>query len=149
MVPGAREFLERLAGFGVRLYLASGTDHANVREEAALLGVSRYFGERIYGAQDDLKAFSKAILVQQILARTGGLRPDELLVFGDGYVEIEEVRKVGGIAVGVATSEPECLQIDGWKRPRLINAGADFIIPNYLERNDLFVRLFGISAIVT
>jgi len=99
--------------------------------------------------QDDLKAFSKAILVQQILARTGGLRPDELLVFGDGYVEIEEVRKVGGIAVGVATSEPECLQIDGWKRPRLINAGADFIIPNYLERNDLFVRLFGISAIVT
>jgi phosphoglycolate phosphatase-like HAD superfamily hydrolase len=149
MVPGAREFLERLAGFGVRLYLASGTDHANVREEAALLGVSRYFGERIYGAQDDLKAFSKAILVQQILARTGGLRPDELLVFGDGYVEIEEVRKVGGIAVGVATSEPECLQIDGWKRPRLINAGADFIIPNYLACNDLFVRLFGISAIVT
>lgn len=148
LVPGAREFLERLADLGIRLYLASGTDHANVQEEAALLGVSRYFGDRIYGAQDDLKAFSKAILVQQILAHTGGLRPDELLVFGDGYVEIEEVRKAGGVAVGVATSEPECLQTDEWKRLRLINAGADFIIPNYLECNELFVRLFGPSAVL-
>lgn len=148
MVPGAREFLERLADLGVRLYLASGTDHANVREEAALLGVSSNFGERIYGAQEDLKAFSKAILVQQILARTGGLRPDELLVFGDGYVEIEEVRKAGGVAVGVATSEPECVEIDEWKRLRLISAGADFIIPNYLACNELFVRLFGPSAVL-
>jgi phosphoglycolate phosphatase-like HAD superfamily hydrolase len=149
MVPGARELLERLVEQGLRLYLASGTDHVDVNEEAALLGVSRYFGERVYGAQDDLKSFSKAILVQQILARTGGLQPDELLVFGDGYVEIEEVKKAGGIAVGVATAEPECLEVDPWKRRRLINAGADYIIPNYLACDELCSTLLSASAIMT
>jgi phosphoglycolate phosphatase-like HAD superfamily hydrolase len=146
MVPGAREVLDDLARQGLRLYLASGTDDANVKEEAGLLGISHYFGERIYGAQDDLNSFSKALLVRRILARTGGLRPDELLVFGDGYVEIEEVKKVGGIAVGVATAEPECQAIDEWKRQRLMGAGADFIVPNYLRRNELFSALFQVTV---
>ena len=56
---------------------------------------------------------------------------EELLVFGDGYVEIEEVTKVGGTAVGVASAEPDCRQIDPWKRNRLISVGADLIVPNY------------------
>jgi phosphoglycolate phosphatase-like HAD superfamily hydrolase len=89
-----------------------------------------------------LTSFSKAILVQQILTRTGGVEADELLVFGDGYVEIEEVKKAGGIAVGVATSEPECMALDAWKRQRLIDAGADFIIPNYLALDELSSSLF-------
>ena len=29
----------------------------------------------------------------------------QLLAFGDGYVEIEETRKNGGVAVGVASEE--------------------------------------------
>lgn len=148
MVPGARQILDDLLTQGLRLYLASGTDDANVKEEAGLLGISHYFGDRIYGAQDDLKSFSKALLVRQILARTGGLQPDELLVFGDGYVEIEEVKKEGGTAVGVATAEPKCLQTDEWKRQRLINAGADFIIPNYLARQELYSALFQVPAVV-
>lgn len=141
MVPGAKEVLEDFARQGLRLYLASGTDDANVKEEAGLLGIAGYFGERIYGAQEDLKSFSKALLVRQILARTGGLQPEELLVFGDGYVEIEEVKKAGGIAVGVATAEPACTEVDDWKRTRLINAGADFIAPNYLARYELYSAL--------
>ncbi len=142
MVPGAKRILENLAAQGLRLYLASGTDDANVREEADLLGVAHYFEGRIFGAQDDLKSFSKALLVQQILARSDGIQPDELLVFGDGYVEIEEVKKTGGTAVGVATAEPACLTIDDWKRQRLIDAGADFIISNYLAFDELSSTLF-------
>jgi phosphoglycolate phosphatase-like HAD superfamily hydrolase len=146
MVAGAREILGYLAGLDLRLYLASGTDDANVKEEAGLLGLSHYFGQRIYGAQDDLKSFSKAMLVRQILSHTGGLQPEELLVFGDGYVEIEEVKKAGGTAVGVATAEPECLEIDEWKRERLVTAGADFIIPNYLACDQLCSALFEFAA---
>ena len=135
LVPGVRVLLESLTERGVQLYLASGTDDANVKEEAALLGVAPFFEGRIYGARDDLKSFSKALLVQRILSDTAGVKPDELLVFGDGYVEIEEVKKAGGVAVGVATAEPECLTVDQWKRERLIRVGADFIVPNYLENN--------------
>ena len=43
------------------------------------------------------------ILVQRILAMPG-VRGGHLLGFGDGYVEIEEVRRAGGITVGVATA---------------------------------------------
>ncbi len=142
LVPGSKEMLGDLAARGVQLYLASGTDDANVKEEAALLGISDYFDGRIFGAQDNLKSFSKAVLVQRILSNTGAICADELLVFGDGYVEIEEVRKAGGVAVGVATSEPECLTVDVWKRERLIKAGADYIVPNFLHLEELSSAVF-------
>jgi len=145
LVPGARALLEEFAGRGLTLYLASGTDDANVKEEAALLGVAPFFGDRIFGAQEDLTSFSKAILVRQIVSRAG-FEASELLVFGDGYVEIEEVKKVGGIAVGVATTEPDCVAIDEWKRQRLIRVGADFIIPNYLPLDELAATLFETSG---
>lgn len=141
LVPGARELLESLVARGLKLYLASGTDDANVKEEATLLDVAKYFEGRVYGAQDDLKSFSKALLVQRILS-LASFRPEELLVFGDGYVEIEEVKRVGGVAVGVATEEPECLAIDEWKRRRLIHVGADFILPNYLQLPEIIRTLF-------
>lgn len=147
LVPGAKVLLEELAGRGLRLYLASGTDDANVKEEAALLGIAPYFTGGIFGAQDDLTSFSKALLVQQILSRTGGIEPNELLVFGDGYVEIEEVKKAGGTAVGVATSEPACLAIDDWKRQRLIRVGADFILPNFLGLDELISTIFADSSV--
>ncbi len=146
LVPGARPFLEWLVERGLRLYLASGTDHANVREEAELLDVARYFDDRIFGAQDDLTSFSKALLVQQIVSRAG-FHADELLVFGDGYVEIEEVKKVGGTAVGMATAEPACQTIDPWKRQRLIKVGADVIAANFLPLQGLQEILFDVPVL--
>ncbi len=146
MVPGARALLETLRCQGMRMYLASGTDDANVKEEADLLDVARYFEGRIFGAQEDLKSFSKAMLVQQILAKTGGVQPDQLLVFGDGFVEIEEVKRKGGTAVGVATAEPDCADIDEWKRRRLIHAGADFIIQHYRDLDAILSVVFQIPA---
>jgi phosphoglycolate phosphatase-like HAD superfamily hydrolase len=147
LVPGARQLLETLTARGLRLYLASGTDDANVKEEAALLDVARYFAGRIFGAHDDLKRFSKAMLVQQIVSQAG-FQGEELVVFGDGFVEIEEVKKVGGIAVGVATNEPECLAVDDWKKQRLIAAGADMIIPNYRSMGEVAARLFDAPVLV-
>ena len=140
-MPGAASILDYLSSRGLTLYLASGTDDANVKEEAALLGLSRFFGDRIYGAQEDLTSFSKALLVNRILTEakyTG----DDLVVFGDGYVEIEEVKKVGGTAIGVATAEPECLEIDAWKRDRLVSAGADFIVPNFVNIEEFTGSVF-------
>jgi phosphoglycolate phosphatase len=145
-VPGSRELLEGLKERGLQLYLASGTDDPNVKEEAALLDLAKYFGGRIYGAQSDLKSFSKAMLVRQLVTGAGH-SGDQLLVFGDGYVEIEEVKKVGGTAVGVASAEPECVAVDEWKRERLIGVGADFIVPNYLDLEALLAALFSESAV--
>jgi phosphoglycolate phosphatase-like HAD superfamily hydrolase len=141
LVPGARALLEALRQRGFTMYLASGTDEADLREEAGLLDVARYF-DGVHGALDDYTSFSKRILVQRILSAPG-VRGEQLLGFGDGYVEIEEVKQAGGVTVGVATHEPECLVVDEWKRQRLIGVGADYIIPNYLCRDELMERLFG------
>jgi len=141
LVPGSRALLERLRDKGLKMYLASGTDEIYMKEEAALLGVTPYFDGGVYGALDDYKSFSKAILIQRILS-TAEYQGHEFLGFGDGYVEIEEVKNVGGVAVGVASEEPACTRVDEWKRERLIGVGADYIVPNYLCGEELFSSLF-------
>jgi phosphoglycolate phosphatase len=141
LVPGSRALLERLRDRGLTMYLASGTDEIYMKEEARLLGVEKYFDGGVYGALDDYKSFSKAILIQRIL-ETAEFQGDQFLGFGDGYVEIEEVKNVGGVAVGVASEEPACSRVDEWKRLRLIGVGADYIVPNYLCGEELFSSLF-------
>jgi phosphoglycolate phosphatase-like HAD superfamily hydrolase len=141
LVPGARRLLETLHARGLKMYLASGTDQQYMREEADLVDVSKYFDGRVYGALDDYKSFSKKILIQRLIAAAECEGP-AFLGFGDGYVEIENVKEVGGVAVGVATAEPECRQVDEWKRKRLAGVGADFIVPNFLGHDELIAALF-------
>lgn len=141
MVPGARALLESLKDRGLKMYLASGTDEEYMKEEARLIDVAKYFDGGVYGALDDYKSFSKKILVHKILAGAD-VRGEEIIGFGDGYVEIEEVKLVGGVAVGVASTEPDCMVVDEWKRQRLIGVGADYIVPNYLCHAELVEALF-------
>ena len=141
LVPGARALLESLHARGLKMYLASGTDQVYMRKEARLLDVDRYFEGGVFGALDDYKSFSKKILIQQVIAKAE-CQGDQFLGFGDGYVEIENVKEVGGVAVGVATAEPECQVVDQWKRQRLAGVGADFIIPNFLCHRELLHTLF-------
>ena len=141
LVPGSRALLEQLKDRGLKMYLASGTDEVFMKEEARLLGVTQYFEGGVYGALDDYKSFSKAILIQRILA-SAEFQGHQFLGFGDGYVEIEEVKNVGGVAVGVASEEPACTRVDEWKRQRLIGVGADYIVPNFLCRDELISSLF-------
>ena len=139
-VPGSFELLELLCRHGVTMYLASGTDEMYVLREAELLGLTSYFEDRIYGAQRDYQTFSKKMVIDRILSEHS-LSGDSLVGFGDGYVEIEDIRSVGGFACGVASNEAARQGIDQWKRERLIRAGADIIIPDYrdIERLEAFL----------
>lgn len=140
MVPGGRAMLQALVSRGVRCYLASGTDEPYVLDEAAALGISEYF-VGIYGARDDYKSFSKKILIERIIAENN-LSGPEFVAFGDGFVEIEDAKRVGGLAVGVASDEARRTGIDAWKRNRLIQAGADLIVPDFREHEELVRYLF-------
>ncbi len=140
-VPESHVLLDSLRRRGMTLYLASGTDIAFVRREAELLGVAEYFGAHIYGALDDYQNFSKKMIVEQIL-RDHGLHGAELLGFGDGFVEIEEVRRAGGVAVAVASDEVARRGVNERKRNRLIQAGADVVIPEYRRHARLLRWLF-------
>ena len=140
-VPMALEFLQSLYELGVKCYLASGTDIEFVKNEAELLGVAKYFSGGIFGALREYKKFSKAMVIQKILTDFD-LSGDELLIVGDGYVEIENAKTVGAIAVGVASVEDNVYNMNADKRERLIRAGADIIIPDFREGARLLSYLF-------
>ncbi len=80
LVPGSVQFLEALLRRGLRLYLASGTDETYVKEEVRLLGLDRYFGGHVYGAVEDYRSFSKALVIERIL-KDNRVRGDLLLGF--------------------------------------------------------------------
>ena len=144
LVFGSRNLLERLIARGLTLYLASGTDEIYVKQEAALLDVARYFGRHIYGALDDYKSFSKKMVIDRIL-RENQISGAQLLSFGDGYVEIQNTREAGGLAVAVASDEAHngSGRMDAWKRERLLGVGADVVVPDFRDAEALLAAVLG------
>lgn len=144
-VPGSRELLQALTDRGTTPILASGTDLQYVKDEVAALKLDHFFGERIYGALDDYKKFSKAMVIEKIVndLKAAGNDPRALVAFGDGYVEIEETKKAGGTAIGVASQEETRQGVDLWKRNRLVGVGADVVVGDY-RRLDELLALLGI-----
>ncbi len=143
LVPGALEMLAAVRERGLPLYLASGTDRSYVVEEAGLLGLTPFFGDRIYGAIDDYENYSKRMVIERILAenRVDG---STLLGFGDGYVEVANIKEAGGVAVAVASDEAgRSGRADPWKRARLAAVGADIVVPDYRDGAALVAYLFG------
>jgi phosphoglycolate phosphatase len=144
LLHGARALLDDLQERGLKLYLASGTDESFVMEEARLLDVTTYFGEHIYGAKDDYKSFSKKVVIDRIL-QENQVPGERLLAFGDGYVEIENTKQAGGLAVAVASDEANngSGRVDPWKRERLLGVGADMVIADYRDGAVLMKTILG------
>lgn len=142
LVPGSVELLRGLQSRGVMLYLASGTDEVYVREEVELLGLTPYFGAHIYGARDDFQNFSKQMVIERIL-RENNAAGSRLLGFGDGYVEIDNIKTAEGTAIAVASDEQnKSGRPDPWKRDRLIGVGADIVVPDYRDADVLLDYLW-------
>ena len=144
-VPGSRPILAELCRLGLPLYLASGTDVDYVRDEVDVLGLAEFFGPRIHGALADYRKFSKATIIGKIIEDTG-VSGRNILGFGDGFVEIEEIKRVGGLAIGVASNEETREGINDWKRKRLIRAGADLIIGDFRDHERLLEKVSGTSS---
>ena len=141
-VRGSLSLLRGLAGRDTTCHLASGTDHHFVVAEAGLLGLSPFFGDRIHGAREDYRAFSKRKVIADILAANRD-QGDTLAVFGDGYVEISAGVEAGGLTIGVASRECGCPGWDGWKKKRLLEVGAHVLVPDWREADLLLAYIFG------
>jgi phosphoglycolate phosphatase len=140
MVPGARAMLEAMRVRGVRCHLVSGTYEPYVLDEADVLKITPYF-EGIYGGQDDPAQFSKKQFVERLVAEHH-LKGREFVSIGDGAAEIEAAKSSGGIAVGVASDEAARSGMDERKRKLLIQAGADVIVPDFRDHEELVSYLF-------
>jgi phosphoglycolate phosphatase-like HAD superfamily hydrolase len=129
-------FLQALHWAGVRLYLASGTDQADVEAEARALGYAGLFEGRIYGAVGDVTCEAKRMVLDRILKEVQAM-PAQIVTFGDGPVEIRETQRRGGLAIGVASDEVRRFDSNKAKRARLIRAGAAVIIPDFSQMGAL------------
>jgi phosphoglycolate phosphatase-like HAD superfamily hydrolase len=147
VVWGARGFVERLQERGLTLIILSGTIEARVKEEAALLDLARYFGEHVYGGTADAAQSSKRAVMSRLLGEEQ-ITGEHLVAFGDGPVEIQVAKELGGLAVAVASDEGQngSGKVDLHKYKQLAAAGADIVIPDYRDGDALLERLIAVSA---
>ena len=137
-IKNAVPFLKRLYEKGIKLYLTSGTDEADVKHESSVLGYDFLFEGRIYGATGDINKEAKKMVLDRILDSIGVSEAGSIVTFGDGPVEIRETHKRGGITVGVASNELRRYGLNPTKRTRLIKAGADIIAPDFSQPDLLY-----------
>ena len=135
LIAGAAAFVKMLKENGVEVYLASGTDHKNVVQEATLLGIAEDFAG-IKGAPERQAACSKEAILKKILEEKQ-LEGEELLLVGDGKVEIALGAACGAYTLGTATNEVDLCGVNPVKRERLIAAGADVIIGDFQNLKEL------------
>jgi len=139
-IKNARQMLEQLHDAGITLYLASGTDESDAVAEAKILGYAHLFSGGIFGAVGDLRVEAKRDVLARIVRATG-VGGGEIVVVGDGPVEMREARRNSAFAVGVASDEVRRHGADMRKRTRLIRAGADLIIPDFCQSGALLKYL--------
>jgi phosphoglycolate phosphatase-like HAD superfamily hydrolase len=144
LVPGVHGLLENLRNRGLPLFVASGTDYAHVSHEAEILGVEQYFPSGINAPRNNDPTFRKATVIASIVNELG-IAGSELLSFGDGMVETAEVKRIGGVAIGVASSEYGSGTgiVNRSKRNTLLAAGADAIVADYTHQRELIRWLWG------
>jgi Predicted phosphatases len=144
LVHGTITLLNQLRDRDLTLIILSGTEQERVHEEAELLDLKPYFGRHIYGSTSDLLASSKEAVISRLLVEEN-IAGEHLLSFGDGPVEIQVTKQVGGLAVGVASDENVngSGNMDPQKQKLLKKAGADVLIPDYRDASALVECLFG------
>lgn len=133
LIAGAVDFLKALKARGVEVYLASGTDHQDVVHEATALKVAGLVSG-IKGAPEHQAACSKEAVIRMILSEKQ-VKSEELLLVGDGKVEIALGKAAGAFALGAATDEVQGHGVNPVKKNRLLKAGADAVTGDFTELN--------------
>jgi phosphoglycolate phosphatase-like HAD superfamily hydrolase len=141
IVRGSLDFVKALHDRGLTLYLASGTDHDDVTNEAGLVGAAQYFKGGIYGALRTFAESNKDKVIKEIIAKND-LHGSEVIVCGDGPVEIQNAKSNGCIALGIASDEVRGFGWDMHKRNKLVGCGADLMVPDFTEWETLIDYLF-------
>lgn len=138
---GAVNLLNKLRDENLTLFLASGTDEENVVEEASVLGYADKFNGGIFGSKGNEIGDAKKIVIERIIKESGS-NGENLMVIGDGPVELREGRKVGALCIGIASDEIRRYGLNENKRERLIKAGAHYLIPDFSQLKQLSEIIF-------
>jgi len=134
-IKGSHEFLKALSEKGIDIYIASGTDDMDVQHEVELVGIKQ-FVKYIAGALPRRADCSKEAVIKNLIENQG-LPGSELVVIGDGKVEIALGVEAEAITIGAATDEMNRFGINEFKRNKLIKAGAHAIVGDFLKYEEI------------
>ena len=138
-IAGSLEFFKQLHSKGIKVYIASGTDDIDLQKEIEILGIAPYI-EKACGAPHREASCPKEKVISDLL-NDPELLANEIVVIGDGKVEIMLAKESGALAIGTATDEKQRKGINQQKQQKLIKAGADCITGDFLELDGLLSYL--------
>lgn len=135
-IKGSFEFLAALHEKDIDIYIASGTDDVDVKREVESVGIKQ-FVKQVAGAPYRRAGCSKEAVIKNLI-KDQGIQGRELVVIGDGKIEIGLGVEVGAISIGAATDEINRFGINEFKRNKLIKAGANAIIGDFIQYKEIF-----------
>ncbi|MGL5722258.1 MAG: HAD family hydrolase [Brevinema sp.] len=138
-IAGSVEFLQTLADKGVQMFIASGTDHEDVVREVTGLEFLPFFKD-IKGAPHRKMSCPKEAAFTYVTQELG-IHPSQVLIAGDGKVEISLADKHGSWALAIASNEAARQGIDPIKEKRLIEAGAWALSGDFLAKEEILAWL--------
>jgi HAD superfamily hydrolase (TIGR01509 family) len=113
--PGARPLLERIAGDGIRIVLASSAKAEEVDHALGLIGCRGLVAATI--SNDDVERSKPCPdIFEAALARVAPVRPDEAVVVGDSPWDMKAAAKLGLRSIG--------FRCGGFPDETLLDAGA-------------------------
>ena len=132
LVHEVYQFLNHLSALGITLHLVTGTDQHLVEKELRALSVDHFFGPRVNGPGSRARDFSKQAVFHEIMERED-LKPSEVLVVGDGFVEIDIAAGLGMPSIGIACDESRngSGRLDQQRVDLLKKAQADIIVADF------------------
>ncbi len=108
LLPGVREWLERLKARGIKQAIASSAPQANIDALVDEVGIRRYFEAIVSGAGLPGKPHPDVFLEA---AKQLGLLPESCLVIEDAVPGVQAARNAGMRCIAVTTTNPaEALQ---------------------------------------
>lgn len=135
LIKGSIKFLDALKKVGIDIYITSGTDHEDANNEAEILGLKKYYREVVGAPLGKVECAKEAVLRK--LIQGYGLKGLEVVIIGDGKVEITLGREIGAITLGVASDEKKLQGVNPIKKQRLVKAGAHAIVGDFEETAEI------------
>lgn len=135
LVPGSKELVEKMVEQGMKCFIASGTDDVDLKKEMNILGVGHFF-EEVKGAPYKKVACAKEEIYERLVTEFK-YQPDEILIVGDGKVEIKLGSENGALTLGIASNERDFREVDLKKRERLLEAKASAIVKDFTNSDDI------------
>ncbi|MBF0478353.1 MAG: HAD hydrolase-like protein [Candidatus Omnitrophica bacterium] len=103
LVPGVLDFILTLREYGYKMYILSANAYLNELKVVDALGMGSYFFElkNVTNAGENNADFSKGAELEKLALREE-VRPDQIVMIGDGSSDMRGAREAGTISLAVA-----------------------------------------------